>query len=186
MTATTPSENPLLDLSGLPRFDAIAPSDVQPAISQLLDDCRALIVRLTSPGAATTWNDFAAALTDGLEPLSRAWGIVGHLHAVNDVPEWREAYNRMLPEVSRFYAEFGQNLKLFAAYQAIAESAEYARLSPRSSASSTTRFVISDSPVRSCRTIRSRASRQFPRNSRSSRPSSRKTCSTPPTPLPSW
>jgi oligopeptidase A len=73
---------------------------------------------------------FAAALTDGLEPLSRAWGIVGHLHAVNDVPEWREAYNRMLPEVSRFYAEFGQNLKLFAAYQAIAESAEYARLSP--------------------------------------------------------
>ncbi|MEF8721637.1 MAG: M3 family metallopeptidase [Candidatus Accumulibacter delftensis] len=130
MTATTPSDNPLLDLSGLPRFDAIAPSDVQPAISQLLDDCRALIVRLTSPGAATTWNDFAAALTDGLEPLSRAWGIVGHLHAVNDVPEWRAAYNRMLPEVSRFYAEFGQNLKLFAAYQAIAESAEYARLSP--------------------------------------------------------
>jgi oligopeptidase A len=130
MTATPPSDNPLLDFSGLPRFDAIAPNDVQPAISQLLDDCRALVLRLTATGAAKTWDDFAAALTDGLEPLSRAWGIVGHLHAVNDVPEWREAYNRMLPEVSRFYAEFGQNLKLFAGYQAIAQSDEYARLSP--------------------------------------------------------
>lgn len=48
MTVTTPGDNPLLDFSGLPRFDAIAPSDVQPAISRLLDDCRALIERLTS------------------------------------------------------------------------------------------------------------------------------------------
>ena len=130
MTATPPSDNPLLDFSGLPRFDAIAPNDVQPAIGQLLDDCRALVLRLTATGAAKTWDDFAAALTDGLEPLSRAWGIVGHLHAVNDVPAWREAYNRMLPEISRFYAEFGQNLELFAGYQAIAQSDEYARLSP--------------------------------------------------------
>ncbi|MCP5227446.1 M3 family metallopeptidase [Accumulibacter sp.] len=131
MTATTNlCDNPLLDFSGLPRFDVIAPTDVQPAISKLLEDCRALIARLTADGAATTWNDFAAALADGLEPLSRAWGIVGHLHAVKDVPEWRDAYNRMLPDVSRFYAEVGQNLKLFAGYQAIAASSEYAKLSP--------------------------------------------------------
>ncbi|WP_291982744.1 M3 family metallopeptidase [Candidatus Accumulibacter sp. ACC005] len=144
MTASPLCDNPLLDLSGLPRFDAIVPSDVQPAIGKLLDDCRALIVRLTTEGATTTWDSFAAALSDGLEPLSRAWGVVGHLHAVNDVPEWREAYNRMLPEVSRFYAELGQNLKLFAAYQAIAGSAEYARLSP-------TRQRIIDNEIRDFR-----------------------------------
>jgi oligopeptidase A len=45
------------------------------------------------------------------------------VHSVNDVPAWRDAYNGMLPEVSRFYAEVGQNLKLFAKYKAIAESA---------------------------------------------------------------
>ena len=28
--------NPLLDFAGLPRFDAIQPTDVEPAISQLL------------------------------------------------------------------------------------------------------------------------------------------------------
>lgn len=122
--------NALLDFSGLPRFDAIAPGDVQPAIDRLLADGRALIERLTADAVPATWDAFAAPLADGIENLSRAWGIVGHLHSVNDVPEWREAYNGMLPEVSRFYAELGQNLKLFAKYKALRESPEYATLSP--------------------------------------------------------
>ena len=37
----------------------------------------------------------------------------------------------MLPEVSRFYAELGQNLKLFEKYKALRASAEYATLSRR-------------------------------------------------------
>ncbi len=121
--------NALLDFSGLPRFDAIVPADVQPAITQLLVQNRTLVERLTADHVAATWQDFAAPLSDGIENLSRAWGIVGHLHSVNDIPEWREAYNGMLPEVSRFYAELGQNLKLFANYKAISESVEYACLS---------------------------------------------------------
>jgi len=56
--------------------------------------------------------------------------VVGHLHAVLDVPPWREAYNAMLPEVSSFYAELGQNLALFDKYKALAASAEFATLSP--------------------------------------------------------
>ena len=130
MTADTLPANPLLDFSGLPRFAEITPGDVQPAVSLLLDRCRALVERLTSDEVTATWADFAAPLGDGFEHLSRAWGIVGHVHSVNDVPEWRDAYNRMLPEVSRFYAEVGQNLKLFAKYKAIATSSEYVRLSP--------------------------------------------------------
>lgn len=120
--------NALLDFSGLPRFDAIQPGDVQPVISLLLENSRALVERLTSDDVPATWNAFAAPLSDEIEQLSRAWGIVGHLHSVNDIPEWREAYNGMLPEVSRFFAELGQNLKLFAKYKAIRESAEYATL----------------------------------------------------------
>ena len=123
-----PRNNALLDFSGLPRFDAILPADVQPAIGLLLANNRALVERLTSDDVPATWNAFAAPLSDEIEQLSRAWGIVGHLHSVNDIPEWREAYNAMLPEVSRFFAELGQNLKLFAKYKAIRESAEYATL----------------------------------------------------------
>ena len=121
--------NPLLDFSDLPRFDLVQPEHVKPAIESLLTAGRELIARLTDDGTPATWNDFAGALALGLEPFGRAWGVVGHLHSVNDVPAWREAYNEMLPEVSRFYAELGQNLKLFEKYKALRDSAEYATLS---------------------------------------------------------
>ncbi|MFZ2973364.1 MAG: M3 family metallopeptidase [Ferribacterium limneticum] len=121
--------NPLLDFSDLPRFDTVQPEHVKPAIESLLTAGRELIERLTADTTPATWQDFAGALSDGLEPFGRAWGIVGHLHSVNDIPAWREAYNEMLPEVSRFYAELGQNLKLFEKYKALRASAEYATLS---------------------------------------------------------
>jgi oligopeptidase A len=109
--------NPLLDFSDLPRFDTVQPEHVKPAIESLLTAGRELVERLTADTTPATWTDFAGALSDGLEPFGRAWGIVGHLHSVNDIPAWREAYNEMLPEVSRFYAELGQNLKLFEKYR---------------------------------------------------------------------
>ena len=120
--------NPLLDFSNLPRFDLVQPGHVKPAVESLLAAGRELITRLTEEATPSTWKDFAGALADGLEPFGRAWGIVGHLHSVNDVPAWREAYNEMLPEVSRFYAELGQNLKLFEKYKALRDSHEYATL----------------------------------------------------------
>ncbi len=124
----TNTQNPLLDFSDLPRFDLIQPEHVKPAITQLLADGRALIERLTADSTPATWADFAGALADGLEGFGRAWGIVGHLHSVNDIPAWREAYNEMLPEVSRFYSELGQNLKLFDKYRALKKSDDYSRL----------------------------------------------------------
>lgn len=125
----TQAHNPLLDFSDVPRFDLIQPEHVKPAIESLLADGRALIERLTDDATPATWTDFAGALSDGLEGFGRAWGVVGHLHSVNDVPAWREAYNEMLPEVSRFYTELGQNLKLFDKYRALRASPEYAALS---------------------------------------------------------
>jgi oligopeptidase A len=122
--------NPLLDFSGLPRFDAVTPDHVAPAIRELLEANRTLIDTLTRPETPASWDGFVQPLTDAGERLSRAWGIVGHLHAVNDVPEWREAYNAMLPEITGFYADLGQNLALFAKFKALAASAEYATLSP--------------------------------------------------------
>ncbi|NWG32253.1 MAG: M3 family metallopeptidase [Rhodocyclaceae bacterium] len=122
--------NPLLDFSGLPRFAEIRPEHVAPAIRQLIDEYRALLKRLESPETPPTWADFVQPLTDAGERLGRAWGVVGHLHGVNDVPEWREAYNALLPEVTRFYAELGQNLALFDKFKALAASPEYARLNP--------------------------------------------------------
>ena len=116
--------NPLLDFSGLPRFDAVRPEHVTPAIAELLAENRALLARLET--APATWTAFAAPFFDGSERLSRAWGIVGHLHSVMDVPEWREAYNANLPEVTRFFAELRQNQHLFGQFKATKGGPGYA------------------------------------------------------------
>ena len=125
----TLAQNPLLDFTDLPRFDLIEPAHVKPAITQLLTEGRALVERLIADPAPVTWENFAGALSDGLEGLGRAWGVVGHLHSVNDIPAWRDAYNEMLPDISRFYTELGQNLQLFDKYRALKQSPDYAGLS---------------------------------------------------------
>ena len=121
--------NPLLDFSNLPRFDKILPEHVKPAIEELLEQSRQLINELVADAVPATWDGFVAPLTDKMELLSRAWGIAEHLHAVNDTPSWRHAYNEMLPTVSGFYAELGQNEKLFAKYEAILGDEKYPNLS---------------------------------------------------------
>jgi len=122
--------NPLLDFSGLPRFDAVTPEHVAPAIRQLIDENRGLIDRLVAAQTPAMWDDFVQPMLDAGERLSRAWGIVGHLHSVNDVPPWREAYNALLPEVSSFHAELGQNLALFARFKQLSQGDEFPGLSP--------------------------------------------------------
>jgi len=88
--------NPLLDFSDLPRFSAIKPEHVTPAISTLLDENRAVVSRLEAPMADVTWENFVVPLDNATEKLGRAWGIVGHLNAVVDTPELRAVYNENL------------------------------------------------------------------------------------------
>src|SRR5436853_7537290 len=87
------SVNPLLDFSGLPRYKSVQPEHVASAIDQLLAENRALIARLTAEGAAASWNGFAEPLEGANERLWRAWGVVAHLHGVDDSAEIRDAYN---------------------------------------------------------------------------------------------
>ena len=121
--------NPLLDLSALPRFCLIRPEHVAPAIQHLIDENRALIAQLCDAPGVPDWETLVLPITEAGEHLGRAWGVVGHMHSVMDTPEWREAYNAMLPEISRFYAETGHNLKLFEKYKALHDSPAFATLS---------------------------------------------------------
>ncbi|OWY37689.1 oligopeptidase A [Xenophilus sp. AP218F] len=123
------SQNPLLDFSGLPRFAEIRPEHITPAIDQLLAEARAAVARLTASAAEPGWDSFVTPLTDATERLSRAWGVVGHLNAVMNTPELRDAYNANIPKLSEFWTEMGQNLDLFARFKALAASAGYAGFS---------------------------------------------------------
>ena len=120
--------NPLLDFSGLPRFNEVRPEHVSPAVEALIaEGRRAVEAALQAP---PTWEAFVAPLEDANERLGRAWGQVAHLHAVMDEPALREAYNANLPKVSQYWTELGQNQALYAKYKALAAAPQFAALAP--------------------------------------------------------
>ena len=120
--------NPLLNLTGLPPFQAIKPEHVEPAIDQILADNRAAIEELLDATADYSWDNLAAPLENLQDRLDRAWSPVSHMNAVVNSPELREAYNACLPKLSQYATELGQNARLCAAYRHMADSAGFASL----------------------------------------------------------
>jgi oligopeptidase A len=117
--------NPLLDFSGLPRFADFKPELITPAVETLIAENRALIERVVAPGVPATWRDFAQPLEDANERLRRAWGVAGHLNAVMNSPELREAYNSNLPKVTQYYTELGQHEGLYARFKALRDGPDF-------------------------------------------------------------
>ena len=117
--------NPLLDFSGLPRFEAIRPEHVAPALDVLLAEAEAAVSQAEQV-QPVRWETFVTPLDDATERLWRAWGLVGHLQGVVNTPELREAYNSNLPRVTRFASALGQNLALYRQYQTLAASPDAA------------------------------------------------------------
>ena len=125
MNAITASEssaltdNPLLDFTHLPRFDAIRPEHVQPAVDALLSHANAALETVTADAYPAQWSRMAAVLDVATERLGRAWGAVSHLNAVADTPELRAAYNAVLPLVTEFWTRLGADERLYAKYKAM-------------------------------------------------------------------
>jgi oligopeptidase A len=123
-----PLDNPLLDFSGLPKFDQVQASHVTPAIDKLLGDGRALLQKLGTDRYPPTWDNFASRLEDLEERISRAWSQVSHMNAVVNSPELREAYNANLPKLTAFYADLSQDERLYAKFRELRASKAYASL----------------------------------------------------------
>ena len=122
------SDNPLLDFSDLPRFGEIRPEHVTPALDVLLANASAAVERASAPVTPASWIDIVEPVEHATEPLSRAWGVVGHLNAVADTPELRAAYGENLQRVTEFWSSVGQNLALYEKYKAIAASGDFPTL----------------------------------------------------------
>jgi len=122
------TDNPLLDFRGLPRFDVIAPDHVTPAIDTLLEQARATVERVATSTAPAGWEGVAAPIAATLDRLDRAWTAVRHMNAVVSTPALREAYNSNLPKVTAFYADLGQDERMYAKYKAIAAGPALASL----------------------------------------------------------
>ena len=72
-------DNPLLDFSGLPRFDAIEPAHVQPAIDALVTEADTALA-LAGRAQPVGWDSVVVPLENATERLGRAWNPVSYTH----------------------------------------------------------------------------------------------------------
>ena len=120
--------NPLLDFSGLPRFDRIRAEHVAPAVDALLRNAREAIQRVDDDAHPASWANVVVPTETAFDHLDRAWGVVQHLNAVVSAPAIRDAYNAALPKVTAFYADIAQDRRWFARFRALAEGPGFAQL----------------------------------------------------------
>ena len=127
---TDQSANPLLDNNGLPKFAAILPEHIEPAVDFILTRNRKLIDELIQQIDAPTWDNFMAPIEQWEDELERAWSPVSHLNSVRDSEELRVAYQACLPKLSDYASEMGQNQDLYKKVLEITEREDYVSLTP--------------------------------------------------------
>lgn len=129
MSMNNPILNPLLAFGkSLPEYSSIKAVDIKPAIEQLLTEAQKAVDLSLQPSTPATWEDLVEPLEDATENLGRAWGVISHLNSVADTPEFRKAHAEMLPEITSFWTNLGQNLELYKKYKALSQSTEFAQL----------------------------------------------------------
>ena len=116
---------PFLDSSLHIRWSSLTPEHIVPDITLALANAEAKLDALcrTDRGRMTFENTFLA-FEDCTSELNEAWGKVGHLDAVCNSPALREAYNRMLPEVTAFYTKLMMNEALWDLLKTFADTPE--------------------------------------------------------------
>ena len=107
--------NPLLNYTGLPAFSKIKPEHIKPAVEAVIQTCRETI-EAVSQIENPTWENFYLPQAASGDQFSRAWSPVGHLNAVKNSPELREAYQACLPLLSEYSTWAGQHKGLYEGY----------------------------------------------------------------------
>ena len=107
--------NPLLNYTGLPAFSKIKPEHIKPAVEAVIKTCRETIEEV-SQIENPTWENFYLPQAAAGDQFSRAWSPVGHLNAVKNSPELREAYQACLPLLSEYSTWAGQHKGLYEGY----------------------------------------------------------------------
>ena len=122
-------KNPLIQKEGLPAFENINASHVEPAIDKLILENRSIVQSLLLSTKIYSWDNLLQKLEDMDDNLNRAWSPVSHLHSVADNDQLREAYNKCMNKLSDYSTEMGQNEELFHAYEQVAKADSFNLLS---------------------------------------------------------
>jgi oligopeptidase A len=127
----TMTQNPLLaPVSDLVDYAAVKPGHIVPAVEELLGIARQAVDHAADPALAPTWEAVVEPLDTASERLWRAWSVAGHLNAVVNTPELREAYNAALPLVTEFSTWVGLHEGLYKQYQRLAAAPDFASWTP--------------------------------------------------------
>lgn len=121
------TDNPLLQRTALPDFDAIRPEHIVPAIRQLLEETDAERQRLEAD-LQPTWAGLMRPLEQLENRLSLAWGVVGHLMGVQNSEALRQAHQEVQGEVIQFWMRLGQSQTLYQGLKALKASEAWAGL----------------------------------------------------------
>jgi oligopeptidase A len=117
-----------LDLDSLPAFDRIEAAHALPALETILAENRARLAQLTQQ-PNPTFASLVVPVEELSYRLSRVWSPIGHLNAVANSTEMREAYNACVPLLTAYSSELGQNAALQLGYSRVLKS-EGDRLDP--------------------------------------------------------
>ena len=123
------SSNPFLDQAGLPKFSKLEPQYLLPAIDIQIDQMRTefknlekSLVSSSKDEACKDYDSIVPALERLQFPLSYTWGVAGHLNAVKNGDEFRQAYERAQPMVVKAFSELSQSRVLFDSLTHLKES----------------------------------------------------------------
>jgi oligopeptidase A len=122
-------ENPLLELGSELPFDRIQAEHVEPGLRALLADAEARLEAIEK-SQSTSYEATFGDLERATERLELALSIVEHLESTRTTPEFRDAYNAVLPDTSAFFSSIALRERLYGRLSAFAESSERKRLSP--------------------------------------------------------
>jgi oligopeptidase A len=118
--------NPLLLQNPIESVDQISPEQVEPAISQIIDENKsvieAIVAKAESSPDSTNWNNFMLPMELLEDRLAKAWSPVSHLNSVCNTKQLTEAYDKAVALLTDYSSFLGQNKGLFNATEALYEN----------------------------------------------------------------
>jgi oligopeptidase A len=123
-------ENPLLHLGTEFAFDRISAEHVEPGLRELIGRTAKRLDAIEASSTPPSYDETLGALERATEDLELASAIAEHLESVATTPEYREAYNRVLPDVMAAFAGIPLRAGLFRRLVAFSETAEARELDP--------------------------------------------------------
>lgn len=120
--------NPLLEPKELPDFSQIKPEDIEPALSQIIEDNYQLIEEIVAHVQQhdVTLDNFLLPFEELNDKLGKMWSPVSHLNSVTNNEALRNAYNACLPKLSEYSTKLGQHKGLYQAYRDLKDSPAFA------------------------------------------------------------